>query len=196
MRTVTRGRQPAGAGPPLRSGPLGDCRGRPCGKLVAGQLGSWPVFHRRNRGAGGAAPLSRTKEETQKGLAFSEASTHDSCRAGFAPAEIWRLVTAHGIMRASGLSQNYISHAGCVAPGCRTSSERAWPASRVPHPVSWTQVWATRLGVARTARGPRVACDRPASRGASTGCSARRTRRRRRARRRDFERPGRRRPAP
>ena len=66
----------------------------------------------------------------------------------------------------------------------------------VPHPVSWTQVWATRLGVARTARGPRVACDRPASRGASTGCSARRTRRRRRARRRDFERPGRRRPAP
>ena len=30
----------------------------------------------------------------------------------------------------SGLSQNYISHAGCVAPGCRTSSERAWPASR------------------------------------------------------------------
>ena len=57
MRTVTRGRQPAGAGPPLRSGPLGDCRGRPCGKLVAGQLGSWPVFHRRNRGAGGAACL-------------------------------------------------------------------------------------------------------------------------------------------
>ena len=66
----------------------------------------------------------------------------------------------------------------------------------VPHPVSWTQVWATRPGVARTLRGPRVACDRPASRGASTGCSARRTRRRRRARRRDFERPGRRRPAP
>ena len=66
----------------------------------------------------------------------------------------------------------------------------------VPHPVSWTQVWATRLGVARTPRGPRVACDRRASRGASTGCSARRTRRRRRARRRDFERPGRRRPAP
>ena len=66
----------------------------------------------------------------------------------------------------------------------------------VPHPVSWTQVWATRLGVARTPRGPRVACDRPASRGASTGCSARRTRRRRRARRRDFERPGRRRPVP
>ena len=67
---------------------------------------------------------------------------------------------------------------------------------RVPHPVSWTQVWATRLGVARTPRGPRVACDRRASRGASTGCSARRTRRRRRARRRDFERPGRRRPVP
>ena len=70
------------------------------------------------------------------------------------------------------------------------------PDEAVPHPVSWTQVWATRLGVARTPRGPRVACDRPASRGASTGCSARRTRRRRRARRRDFERPGRRRPAP
>ncbi len=66
----------------------------------------------------------------------------------------------------------------------------------VPHPVSWTQVWATRLGVARTPRGPRVACDRRASQGASTGCSARRTRRRRRARRRGFERPGRRRPAP
>ena len=31
-RTVTRGRQPAGAGPLLRAGPLGDCRGRPCGK--------------------------------------------------------------------------------------------------------------------------------------------------------------------
>ncbi len=66
----------------------------------------------------------------------------------------------------------------------------------VPHPVSWTQVWATRLGAARTPRGPRVACDRPASRGASTGCSARRTWRRRRARRRDFETPGHRRLAP
>ena len=62
----------------------------------------------------------------------------------------------------------------------------------VPHPVSWTQVCATQRGVGRTPRGPRVACDRRASRGASTGCSARRTRRRRRARRRDFETPDRR----
>ena len=45
--------------------------------------------------------MSRTKEETQKRVAFSEASTHDSCRAGFAPAEEWHLVTAHGIMQAS-----------------------------------------------------------------------------------------------
>ena len=66
----------------------------------------------------------------------------------------------------------------------------------VPHPVSWTQVWATRLGVARTPLVPRGVCDKPASRGASTGCSARRIRRRRRARRRDFETPGRRRLAP
>ena len=44
-RTVTRGRQPAGAGPLLRAGPLGDCRGRPCGKALAGQLESWPAIY-------------------------------------------------------------------------------------------------------------------------------------------------------
>ena len=38
-RTVTRGRQPAGAGPLLRAGPLGDCRGRPCGKCPCGPAG-------------------------------------------------------------------------------------------------------------------------------------------------------------
>ena len=69
-------------------------------------------------------------------------------------------------------------------------------ASAVPHPVSWTHVYATRHGVARIARALRVACDTPASRGASTGCSVRRTRRRPRAPRRGFERPGRRRLAP
>ena len=67
-----------------------------------------------------------------------------------------------------------------------------WSRSRVPHPVSWTHVCATRHGVARIPRALRAACDTPASRGASTGCSVRRTRRRRRAPRRGFERPGRR----
>ena len=66
----------------------------------------------------------------------------------------------------------------------------------VPHPVSWTHVYATRLGVACIPRGLQVACDTPAFRGASTGCSVRRTRRRPRAPRRGFERPGRRRLAP
>ena len=69
-------------------------------------------------------------------------------------------------------------------------------AADVPHPVSWTHVYATRLDVACTPRALRVACDRRASRGASTGCSVRRTRRRRRARRRGCERPGRRSLAP
>ena len=66
----------------------------------------------------------------------------------------------------------------------------------VPHPVSWTHVYATRHGVARIARALRVACDTPASRGASTGCNVRRTRRRPHAPRQGFERPGRRRLAP
>ena len=66
----------------------------------------------------------------------------------------------------------------------------------VPHPVSWTHVYATRHGVARIPRALRAACDTPAFRGASTGCSVRRTRRRPRAPRRGFERPGRRRLAP
>ena len=77
---------------------------------------------------------------------------------------------------------------------------RAWMieecGDRVPHPVSWTHVYATRHGVARIARALRAACDTPASRGASTGCSVRRTQRRPRAPRRGFERPGRRRLAP
>ena len=68
--------------------------------------------------------------------------------------------------------------------------------TRVPHPVSWTHVCATRHGVARIPRAFRAACDTPASRGASTGCSVRRTQRRPRAPRRGFERPGRRRLAP
>ena len=67
---------------------------------------------------------------------------------------------------------------------------------RVPHPVSWTHVCATRHGVARTPDALRVACDTRASQGASTGCSVRRTRRRPRAPRQGFERPGRRRLAP
>ena len=57
-RTVTRGRQPAGAGPLLRAGPLGDCRGRPCGKPLqpAGRLALRSTLQvRRPR----AAPLSR-----------------------------------------------------------------------------------------------------------------------------------------
>ena len=73
---------------------------------------------------------------------------------------------------------------------------RAMGTTHVPHPVSWTHVYATRLGVACIPRGLQVACDTPASRGASTGCSVRRTRRRPRAPRRGFERPGRRRLAP
>ena len=89
-----------------------------------------------------------------------------------------------------------LTYGGLIDAAERAGDHREVECLCVPHPVSWTQVWATRLGVARTPRGPRVACDRPASRGASTGCSARRTRRRRRARRRDFERPGRRRPVP
>ena len=68
--------------------------------------------------------------------------------------------------------------------------------ANVPHPVSWTHVYATRHGVARTPRALRVACDTPASRGASTGCNVRRTRRRPHAPRQGFERPGRRRLAP
>ena len=66
----------------------------------------------------------------------------------------------------------------------------------VPHPVSWTHVYATRLDAARVHGAPRAACDTPASRGASTDCSVRRTWRRRRARRPSFERPGRRLLAP
>ena len=66
----------------------------------------------------------------------------------------------------------------------------------VPHPVSWTHIYATRPGVVRTPRALRAACDTRASRGASTGCSVRRTRRRRRALRRGCERPGRRSLAP
>ena len=66
----------------------------------------------------------------------------------------------------------------------------------VPHPVSWTHVYATRLDAARVPGALRAACDTPASRGASTDCSVRRTRRRRRAHRPGFGRPGRRLLAP
>ena len=90
-------------------------------------------------------PLSRTKEETQTGLAFSEASTHDSCRAGFAPAEEWHLVTAHGIMRVKGTgigtgirspsherrsgreSDPWRRSTGRRGGGCRTVDRRAAP---------------------------------------------------------------------
>ena len=49
--TVAPGRQPAGAGPPLRSGPTGDCRGRPCRKALAGQPEGWPAFRTNKRSA-------------------------------------------------------------------------------------------------------------------------------------------------
>ena len=55
IATVAPGRQPAGAGPPLRSGPTGDCRGRPCRKALAGQPEGWPAFRTNKR----SAPLSR-----------------------------------------------------------------------------------------------------------------------------------------
>ena len=49
-RTANRGRQPARAGPPLRSGPLGDCRGRPCGKsLTASRKAGRPSTEARAR---------------------------------------------------------------------------------------------------------------------------------------------------
>ena len=83
-----------------------------------------------------------------------------------------------------------------IAATARSSSAKWRSGVTVPHPVSWTHVYATRHGVARIARALRAACDTPASRGASTGCSVRRTQRRPRAPRRDFERPGRRRLAP
>ena len=109
----------------------------------------------------------------------SEVNLHQQIRADFGSEGVQSRTTseAHARDRARGTDHGSLS-------------------TSVPHPVSWTQVWATRLGVARTPLVPRGACDKPASRGASTGCSARRIRRRRRARRRDFETPGRRRLAP
>ena len=73
---------------------------------------------------------------------------------------------------------------------------QATVSARVPHPVSWTHIYATRLDAARVPRALRAACGTPASRGASTDCSVRRTRRRRCARRPSFGRPGRRLLAP
>ena len=66
----------------------------------------------------------------------------------------------------------------------------------VPHPVSWTQVSATRPGVAGRLRALRWASDIRASRGANSDCTARRNRRRPRARRRGSERHDRRSLAP
>jgi len=72
-------------------------------EALESQPEGWPSFNRSTR-----ETLARhsvfvdnleskevQNEATQKGLTIGEASTHDSCRAGFAPAEKWRLVTAH-----------------------------------------------------------------------------------------------------
>ena len=72
------------AGPALRSGPLGDSRGRPCGKRLrasreAGPRSTGTIAATGSRSAVAKNHRSRlsAEGETQKRLAFSEASTHD-----------------------------------------------------------------------------------------------------------------------
>ena len=68
------------AAPPLRYGPAGDCRGRPCGKPLRASRKAGPAFNRSKSGATGAAPLSRrTDPATRERRAQNRGDSKKAC---------------------------------------------------------------------------------------------------------------------
>ena len=116
--------RPTAAVKPLRgsSAPLRPLRvtaaANRAGTLLRGQPGGWPSFNGSTRRRLRSKSTERRTNRFRKGLQFQEASTHDSCRAGFAPAEEQRLLTAHRTARAIG------------TPGSATSCTSTWPTAR------------------------------------------------------------------